>query len=61
MRRPNEIHEDGTRETMRAFIIPASSPPFMVRRVNYMDTNGTGLFDSPQAIEEWEVRYGKGT
>jgi len=61
VRRPNEIHEDGTRETMRAFIIPASSPPFMVRRVNYMDTNGTGLFDSPQAIEEWEARYGKGT
>jgi type IV secretion system protein VirD4 len=61
VRRPNEIHEDGTRETMRAFIIPASSKPFMVRRVNYMDGNSGGVFDSPEAIEKWEAQYGKDT
>lgn len=61
VRRPNEIHEDGTRETMRAFIIPASSKPFMVRRINYMATESAGLFDSPEAIEKWEIDYGKNT
>lgn len=59
VRRPNEIHEDGTRETMRAFIIPASSKPFMVWRVNYMATEGAGLFDSPEAIEKWEKQHGQ--
>lgn len=59
VRRPNEIHEDGTRETMRAFIIPASSKPFMVWRVEYMEGNGTGLFDSPEAIEKWERQHGQ--
>ena len=58
VRRSNEIHEDGSRETMRAFIIPASSPPFMVKRVNYMEENGGALFDSPQAIAKWEAQHG---
>ncbi|MEP2731317.1 MAG: type IV secretory system conjugative DNA transfer family protein [Ascidiaceihabitans sp.] len=61
VRRPNEVHEDGSRETLRAFIIPASTKPFMVSRVDYMNSNGTGLFDAPDSIEQWESQHGANT
>lgn len=58
VRRANEIHEDATRETMRAFVIPASTQPFMVQRCSYMELGEQELFDSPQFIREWENRHG---
>ncbi|MEP3919377.1 type IV secretory system conjugative DNA transfer family protein [Ascidiaceihabitans sp.] len=61
VRRPNEVHEDGSRETLRAFIIPACTKPFMVSRVDYMNSNGTGLFDAPDSIEQWESQHGANT
>lgn len=61
VRRPNEVHEDATRETMRAFVIPASTPPFMVLRSAYMDKAPAQIFDSPQFIREWEARHGTNT
>lgn len=56
IRWPNQIHKDGAREEMRAFIIPASGPPFMVERVEYMARDKQGLFDSPDYIARWEKR-----
>ena len=35
VRYPNEIYYAGARETDRAFILTASSPPFMVKRLEY--------------------------
>jgi len=62
VRRPNEVHADGSRETGRAFILPASSAPFMVARANYFDQwRDAQIFDSPEFIEEWEIKYGKDT
>lgn len=58
VRRPNEIHEAAPRESMRAFVIPASTQPFMVQRCGYMDLAAQELFDSPQFIREWEKRHG---
>ncbi len=54
---PNEIHEQAARETMRAFIVPASGKPFAIQRQNYDAIKETGLFDSPQHIAEWERRF----
>ena len=62
VRRPNEVHTDGSRETGRAFILTASSEPFMVARANYFDQwRGKKIFDAPEFIEEWEAKYGANT
>jgi hypothetical protein len=59
VRRPNEVHHEGSRETGRAFIIPASSKPFMVMRTNYFDQwKATKIYDSLEFIAEWEVKHG---
>lgn len=57
----NEIHTEGAREEMRAFVISASSPPFTVERVEYMSQAGQALYDSLEHIQEWEARYAKRT
>lgn len=63
VRRPNEVHYEGARETNRAFIVPASSEPFMVWRCNYHDRDyyDAGLYDSPTSITEWEIQHGENT
>lgn len=62
VRRPNEVHADGSREEGRAFILPASSEPFMVARANYYDQwKNDKIFDSPEFIEEWEAKHGENT
>lgn len=61
IRWPNEIHQEGAREHLRAFIIPAAGAPFTVRRVEYMARDGQGLFDSPDHISEWEKRFAERT
>lgn len=58
VRFPNEIHDQGARETLRAFVIPADGKPFMVRRVPYMELSGRNLFDDPASIAVWESQYG---
>ena len=50
----NEIHEQGARETMRAFVIPASGKGFMVERVPYMALAKHKIFDSPDHVIELE-------
>lgn len=57
---PNQVHALGARETMRAFVIPASGKPFMVQRVPYMSLDGRQLFDGPADIARWEARFGEG-
>lgn len=52
----NEIHEQGSRETMRAFVIPASGKPLTIRRVPYMELAQYKLYDSPDQIRDWERR-----
>lgn len=58
IRFPNEIHEQAAPSTMRAFVVPASGKPFMIRRMNYDAIKQPGLYDSPDFISEWERRYG---
>jgi type IV secretion system protein VirD4 len=58
VRFPNEIHEQAAPDTMRAFVVPATGKPFMIRRKNYDSIKHPGLFDSPQFITEWERRFG---
>ncbi len=58
VRLSNEIHEQGARHTMRAFVIPADGKPFMVHRQNYDAIPQDGLFDSPQFNVLWEQEYG---
>lgn len=59
VRFPNEIHEQGARESMRAFVIPAAGSPFTVRRENYDEAvTAASIFDSPAFISEWEERHG---
>ncbi len=53
----NDIREEGARETMRGFVIPAGKG-FTIRRVLYMELQDQKLFDSPAHIKEWEVKYG---
>jgi len=50
----NEIREQGARETMRAFVIPASGKAFTVRRVPYMELASHKIFDSPEQVLAWE-------
>lgn len=56
IRFPNEIHEQGARETQRAFVLPASGRGFTIRRRAYMEFS-PAWFDSPAAINEWEARF----
>ena len=50
----NEIHFEGARRTMKAFIVTADGRPFIVERVNYMQNDGANMFDSPDHIKAWE-------
>lgn len=60
VRFPNEIHEQGARESMRAFIVPADGRAFTVLRQNYDDVDaGAAIFDSPDFITEWEATHGR--
>jgi type IV secretion system protein VirD4 len=56
IRFPNEIHEQGARETGRAFIIPASGRAFTVRRQSYTSLP-QGSYDAPEFISRWEERF----
>lgn len=59
VRRPNEVHTDGARDEYRAFIVPASSEPFMVRRVEYFrQWQNDQIYDDPAFIDTWEAEYG---
>lgn len=58
VRFPNEVHEQGARETMRAFVIPASGRAFTIERIPYMRIARQQLYDSPDHIREWERQYG---
>lgn len=51
----NEIHAQGARRAMRAFVISADGNPFTIERHDYMEFNGHGLFDSPDHIRKWEA------
>ena len=53
----NEVHEQGTRETMRAFVIPASGKAFTVERVSYTELEQHKIFDSPKHILAWEAKH----
>jgi len=54
----NQIREEGAREQMRAFIVPASGKSFTVRRMSYMELTELEVFDSPDFIVEWERSFG---
>jgi type IV secretion system protein VirD4 len=56
IRFPNEIREQGARETMRAFVVPASGRGFTIRRRTYMDFD-PATYDSPAHIADWERRF----
>ena len=56
----NEIHDQGARETMRAFVIPASGKAFTIERREYMALANYRLFDSPDHIRKWEVARSNG-
>ena len=58
VRLPNEVHAEGARDTMRAFIIPASSEPFMVQRREYEDVFADHFYESPSSIRAWEAAHG---
>ncbi|MBV1711591.1 MAG: type IV secretory system conjugative DNA transfer family protein [Desulfomicrobium sp.] len=55
IRWPSEVHTQGARQQMRAFIIPADGPPFMVERTDYMVRAGEGVFESEELIRAWEA------
>lgn len=57
VRLPNEIHDQGARETMRGFVIPASGRAFTIRREPYT-AFPKGTFDSPDFIARWEATFG---
>nr|WP_281721903.1 type IV secretory system conjugative DNA transfer family protein [Nitrosomonas nitrosa] len=60
VRFPNEIHEQGARESMRAFVIPAAGKAFTVLRQNYDEVDtGNAIFDSPDFISGWEGSHGR--
>lgn len=59
IRFPNQIHVDGARETMRAFVIPASGRGFTVERVPYTSLAHLNVYDSPDFISEWEQQFGR--
>jgi type IV secretion system protein VirD4 len=59
VRFPNEVHDLGAREQMRAFVIPASGKGFTVRRQSYTALPA-GLYDAPDFINKWEATNWKG-
>jgi hypothetical protein len=59
IRWPSEIHHEGARQHMRAFVVPASSAAFTIRRETYMDTKNQGYFDAPDYINQWEKQFAK--
>lgn len=62
IRRANEIHMDGARETGRAYIIPAASAPFTVMRRNYFEHyKDDQIFEPIEFVESWEEKYGAHT
>lgn len=54
----NELREEGARETMRAFVIPATGKGFTIRRVPYMELADQKVFDSIEHIREYEASHG---
>uniref|UniRef100_UPI00313B588B type IV secretory system conjugative DNA transfer family protein n=1 Tax=Methylorubrum subtropicum TaxID=3138812 RepID=UPI00313B588B len=52
----SDIHAEGARGTMRAFVISADGAPFTVQRVPYTDWQKQGVFDGPETIRAWEAR-----
>lgn len=50
----NEVREEGSRETMRAFVIPAGGKAFTVRRMPYMELARFKIYDSPEHIRAYE-------
>ena len=54
----NELREQGARETMRAFVIPATGKGFTIRRVPYMELKERKVFDSIEHIRAWEKHHG---
>lgn len=61
IRWPSEIRQQGAREHMRAFVLPASGAPFTVLRRAYMEDDGKGWFDSQDHIRAWEKQYARHT
>lgn len=59
IRFPNQIRVEAARETMRAFVVPASGQGFTIERAPYMETEELAVFDSPDFIVEWEKRFGQ--
>ena len=55
IRWPSEVHKDGARDKMRAFVITADGPPFMVERVSYLERKGEGVFEDQDDIRSWEA------
>lgn len=56
VRWPSEIHHQGARRTMRAFVLSADGMPFTIQRREYMEDDRRGLFDSPDFIRKWETK-----
>ena len=56
VRLPKQIHDEGARETGRAFVIPASGRAFTVERQNYFSLPD-GTYDAPAFINAWEERF----
>lgn len=56
VRRANEIHEMGARQTMRGFVIPASGRGFTVERVPYTRLPAD-TYDAPDFITQWETKH----
>ena len=54
----NEIHYEGVRETMKAFVISASSAPFMIERVPYFKHFKANQYESLENIKDWEKAHG---
>lgn len=46
----NEVREQGGRDTMRAFVIPANGKAFTVRRVSYTELERYKVYDSPEHV-----------
>lgn len=53
----SEIHYEGARRQMRAFVISADGHPFTIERHDYTELEGHGLFDSPDHIRAWEEKF----
>lgn len=57
IRWPSEIHSQGSRTTGRAFVIPADSAGFTIKRRDYHAGTPAGLYDAPAFIKQWERAY----